>query len=72
MLLQIRDFIFKEKLVSIQQLSRFFKLDEAALEPMLTLWVNKGVIRPCEAKVGCQARCFRCVTKRATMFYQPV
>ncbi|WP_133128308.1 FeoC-like transcriptional regulator [Legionella nagasakiensis] len=71
MLLQIREFITREKVVSIQQLARAFHLDEQALQPMLTIWVNKGVIRPCQGKAGCQSSCFRC-NSNAPIFYQLV
>lgn len=57
MLLQIRDFIVRETVVSIQQLSREFHIDEHALQPMLALWVKKGLIFPHESKTACQSRC---------------
>ncbi|AHE66100.1 FeoC-like transcriptional regulator [Legionella oakridgensis] len=71
MLLQIREFITREKVVSTQQLARAFHLDEQALQPMLMMWVNKGVIRPCQEKTGCQSSCLRCSSK-APVFYQLV
>ena len=45
MLLQIRDFIQREQVASTQQLAREFHIDEKALQPMLDIWVNKGVIK---------------------------
>ena len=69
MLLQIRDFIHREQVVSTQQLTREFHLDEHALQPMLDIWVSKGVIRQCLEKVACKSRCFRCNTA-APVFYQ--
>lgn len=60
MLLQIRDFIRHQGVVSTQQLAREFCLDLAALKPMLQLWVNKGVIQKCQEKNGCKSACFKC------------
>ena len=64
MLLQIRDFIHREQVVSMQQLSREFHIEEQALQPMLDIWVRRGVIRECQAKASCQTKCFRCNTPK--------
>lgn len=69
MLLQIRDFIQKEQVVSTQLLAREFHIDEFALEPILACWVKRGVIRQCEEKAACKTRCFGCSTN-APVFYQ--
>ena len=69
-MLLIRDYIARERLVSTERLAREFCLDTQALQPMLDLWVNKGVIRIYqEEKEACQSSCFRCRTK-GPMFYQ--
>ncbi|KTD44219.1 FeoC-like transcriptional regulator [Legionella parisiensis] len=60
MLLQIRNYICREGLVSTQQLTREFRLDLPALQPMLDLWIGKGVIRKCQEKANCQSTCFKC------------
>ncbi len=60
MLLQIRDYICREGVVSSQQLAREFRLDLPALQPMLDLWIGKGVIRKCQEKANCQSTCFKC------------
>ncbi|KTD79256.1 FeoC-like transcriptional regulator [Legionella waltersii] len=60
MLLQIRDYIRQQGIVSTQQLAREFRLDIAALKPMLQLWVKKGVIQKCQEKAGCNSACFKC------------
>ena len=69
MLLQIRDFIQREHVASTQQLSREFHVDEHALQPMLDIWLRRGVIRQCLEKTTCQSSCFRCSTK-APVFYE--
>lgn len=69
MLLQIRDFIQREQVASTQQLAREFNLDEQALQPMLDIWINKGVIERCQEKTECQSACARCKTN-APVFYQ--
>lgn len=71
MLLQIRDFIARHKVVSTQQLARQFHIDEQALMPMLDIWVNKGVIQPCLQKNACQTSCFRCKIN-APVYYESV
>ena len=69
MLLHIRDFIQREQVASTQQLAREFCIDEQALQPMLEIWVSKGVIERCQEKAGCQSACSRCKTN-APVFYQ--
>lgn len=69
MLLQIRDYICRQGVVNTQQLSREFHLDLPALQPMLDLWVYKGVIRKCQEKANCQSACFKCRT-HALEYYQ--
>ncbi|MFT4059038.1 MAG: FeoC-like transcriptional regulator [Legionella sp.] len=60
MLLQIRDYICHQGTVSIQQLTREFHLELQALQPMLDMWVRKGVIRKWQEKANCQSTCFKC------------
>lgn len=69
MLLNIRDFIQRERVVSTQQLSREFHIDEQALQPMLDIWVRKGMIKPCQDKTGCQSACLRCKVN-SPIFYE--
>jgi len=69
MLLQLREFIQREQRVSTQQLAREFHLDEQALQPMLDIWVHKGVIEKCHEAAACQSSCFRCKTN-VPVFYQ--
>lgn len=69
MLLQIRDYIQREQVVSTQQLAREFHVEEQALQPMLDIWVRRGVIRQCQQKTACQSSCFRC-SSTAPVFYQ--
>jgi hypothetical protein len=61
MLLQIRNYIRREQVVSTQQISREFHLDITALQPMLDLWVTKGVIVKCTPQgTSCKSSCFKC------------
>ncbi len=60
MLLLLRDFIQRERVVSAQQLQREFSLDEEALQPMLALWINKGVIEICPESLSCGKSCGGC------------
>ncbi|MFI4918729.1 MAG: FeoC-like transcriptional regulator [Legionellales bacterium] len=63
MLLQLREYINREQVVSTQQLSREFGLDLPALQPMLDLWVRKGAIAKCQEQATCQSTCFKCREK---------
>ena len=69
MLLQLRDFIHEQLVVSTQQLSRAFHVEAQALQPMLDIWVQRGVIRQCHEKTACQSSCFRNDCK-TLVFYQ--
>ncbi len=68
MLLQLRDFILREKTVSTQQLARQFKIELSALQPMLDLWLRKGVIRKCQQTPQCGSSCFKC--RKGIEYYQ--
>ena len=57
MLLQIREFVRREKIASSQQLARAFHVDFSALEPMLEIWLRKGVIAYAHSQTSCTNRC---------------
>jgi hypothetical protein len=69
MLLLLREFITREKVVSTQQLTREFRVDTQALLPMLACLVKKGIIRQCEQKTACKSSCFRC-DKEPPQYYE--
>lgn len=71
MLLQIRDYICRQGVVSTQQLTREFHVDLSALQPMLNLWVDRGVIRQAQEKASCQSACFKC-NSQPPQYYQYV
>ena len=60
MLLQLRDYLAKERFVSLEQLARVFKTDKTALEPMLDIWVARGVLQVDEQQVACATACGGC------------
>lgn len=68
MLLQLRDYIRRENVVSVQQMSREFRVDPSALQPMLDFLVQKGIISPNQNTPGCQSTCSRC-TISTVVFY---
>ena len=68
MLLAIRDFIKRYQVVSTEQLTREFRLAHDALLPILTIWVNKGLIRKLSADAKCGA-CRSCHPKRQAYEY---
>lgn len=70
MLLQIRDYIRRENVVSTQQLIREFKIDEQALLPMLDCWIKKGVIYPYQEGRACQSQCFKGCQTSSRRYYQ--
>ena len=59
MLLQIREFLRREKIASNQQLARMFHVDLNALEPMLEVWLRKGTLAyvPESIRVSCSRQC---------------
>lgn len=69
MLLQLKEFIRREKIVSTQQLLREFSLDLQALLPMLECWVRKGIIGKCLTRTNCKSSCFRC-DKEGVEYYE--
>ena len=68
MLLKLRDYIQRKRVVSTQQLAREFCVDEQALEPMLAFWVRKGSIQRCQDSATCE-RCAGC-TPNTIIYYQ--
>lgn len=70
MLLQIREYLRREKVASTQQLVRVFGMDLPALQPLLDTWVRKGVFVCCQENTACKTRCFKC--KTPPVYYQYV
>ena len=70
MLLQLRDYIAREKRVSTQQLARTFHIEWSALEPMLERWVLRGEIAV-DAQKACATSCGGCKTT-STAYYRYV
>lgn len=70
MLLQLRDYIRQQKVVSDQQIAREFRLDLLALQPMLDVWLRKGVISTCEDKAACKTSCFKCASRQSPIYYR--
>lgn len=68
MLLEIREYLRRETLVSNQQIAREFKIDLAALQPMLDFWLKKKVISCCQRKTSCKSACFKCA--EPPVYYQ--
>ena len=60
MLLQLRDFIQREKHVSRQQVARFLQMDEGALQPLLDFLVKKGIIKLMDDNAPCKSQCRGC------------
>lgn len=69
MLLQILEYMRREKVASNQQIAREFGLDLTALQPMLDCWLRKGTLIPCKEKSACQSKCFKCQTQ-PPVYYQ--
>ena len=70
MLVQVLNYVKKQGIVSTQQMARFFRMDEDALQPMINIWVDKGAIRPCEITSACKTTCFKC-NKSTPLYYEP-
>lgn len=68
MLLQLRDFIAREGVVSTEQLTRAFQMDFSALQPMLERFVSQGVIA-LEEQGNCHRVCKGCKTDLAYYRY---
>lgn len=60
MLLALRDYLAKEKCVSLTQMSRDLNVAATALQPMLDVWVHRGVCRKETPKLACKDTCFGC------------
>lgn len=68
MLLEILDYLRRESIASNQQLAREFKMDTAALQPMLDFWLKKQVIICCQRQSSCKSACFKCA--EPAVYYQ--
>ncbi|MDF1757957.1 MAG: FeoC-like transcriptional regulator [Legionellaceae bacterium] len=69
MLLQLRDYIQKSKLVSLEQLAREFKSDSLAIQPMLEIWINKGLVEKQETPLSCGSSCSGCNIKTPVYYH---
>ena len=74
MLLQIREFFRLEKIASNQQLARFFHVDLSALEPMLEIWLRRGVLAYAQEQrqVACKSHCARSQCSTSVIYYRYV
>ena len=69
MLLALRDYIAKEQCVSTELLARFFKIEATALEPMLKILIDRGVIGQEQSVKTCAAACQGCQPKNINQYY---
>lgn len=60
MLCKLRDYIKKCRTASMTQLAREFHTDAQALEPMLDIWVKKGVLSIHHHPLACGKLCNKC------------
>jgi len=60
MILALKTYFAKHKLVSTRQLSKEFMTTSLALEPMLQHWLNKGLIKPYQPCNSCSMACGGC------------
>ncbi|WP_419419553.1 FeoC-like transcriptional regulator [Legionella sp. D16C41] len=72
MLLQILNYLRREKIASNQQLAREFDLDLMALQPMLDIWVKRGAIAFCQDNTSCQQGCLKSCHKQAVIYYKVI
>ena len=71
MLFQLLETIKREKIVSVEHLTRTFQISLTALEPMLERWIKRGVIQRCQPSLKCASACMQCNTKNL-VYYQMV
>ncbi len=71
MLVQLLEYIKLQGVVSTQQMTRFFRIDETALQPMLNIWISKGMIKPSNSVTHCKTSCFKC-HKTTPVYYEPI
>ena len=60
MLFALRDYLAREKISSLEQLAKKFKINALALSPMLDIWVMRGVLQVYGPKTACMASCMGC------------
>lgn len=60
MLLQLREHIRREGVVSLEHLARVFHTDVSVLKVMLQNLIDKGMVEPIDDTV-CQKNCRRCL-----------
>lgn len=69
MLLALLEYIKKGQCVSLEQLSREFRVAEDALQPMLELWIHKKMIQPYYQTLKCASKCTSCQVSKL-VYYQ--
>ena len=70
MLLAVRNFIQTYGVVSSEQLSREFQIPAEALDPMLEIWIAKGVVQKLASK-HCGSSCQTC-RPRSIAYYEAI
>ncbi len=70
MLLKICEFMWREKIASNQQIARALQIDLQALQPMLDIWLRKGILINYQDNSPCRrSSCLKC-DKQATVYYK--
>lgn len=69
MLLALREFVQRHHVVSAEQLAREFKIAVEALEPMLNIWINKGLLKKTNKGDNCGSGCNSCKPKARQLNY---
>lgn len=69
MLLALRDYIRKNKVVSQEDIARAFNIEATAVDAILSVWVTKGLLTCFRHPVACKTRCIKCNPK-SPVFYE--
>ncbi|MBA2654610.1 MAG: FeoC-like transcriptional regulator [Gammaproteobacteria bacterium] len=60
MLIDLKQYVKNQRLVSLYELSSRFNLDPEIMRSMLDLLIRKGQIRPRNKTNNCGSKCFKC------------
>jgi putative ferrous iron transport protein C len=58
--IDIKQYLMKRKLVTLQDIATHFRMTTGTATPMLDLWIRKGKLKKHDGHIGCQKGCCAC------------
>ena len=58
--IEIKQYLRERKLATVNDIAVHFRMESAAVAPMLDIWIRKGKVHKHDSNLGCQKGCCKC------------